>query len=210
MLKLPRLKRKAFTLAELLISMAILGVIATFTIPKMLNQNDTQSRKAVMKEVVGMLSSQLNEFLLTHDAASVTNDNPSFSYLFYDYLKNHINYSKLCPTDSVSEGCWNTAIQGPTSYAGLVLPNGAVLSYLMWIPWGAGGTPYIYVLVDWNGVKGPNKIQEWSPTVIPEQDQFMLALCGAHVNIPGGQYCEKAGSITLIAGYWTPVFDQLF
>ena len=45
-----------FTLAELLIALLILGVIATFTIPKVLNAQQGGKDKAVAKEVAAMIS----------------------------------------------------------------------------------------------------------------------------------------------------------
>ncbi len=42
-----------FTLAELLIALAILGVIATFTIPKILNAQQDQKKTAIAKEMMG-------------------------------------------------------------------------------------------------------------------------------------------------------------
>ena len=45
-----------FTLAELLISLAILGVIATFTIPKILTSQQNSQKAAVTKEVIAMIS----------------------------------------------------------------------------------------------------------------------------------------------------------
>lgn len=48
--------QKAFTLAELLIALAILGVIATFTIPKVLTANQNGTFKAIGKETAAMLA----------------------------------------------------------------------------------------------------------------------------------------------------------
>lgn len=45
-----------FTLAELLISLAILGVIATFTIPKILQSQQDGRYKAVAKEAIGAIA----------------------------------------------------------------------------------------------------------------------------------------------------------
>jgi prepilin-type N-terminal cleavage/methylation domain-containing protein len=60
------LKRKtAFTLAELLISLAILGVIATFTIPKILASQANGSANARALEVASMISAALQAKLLT-------------------------------------------------------------------------------------------------------------------------------------------------
>ena len=53
-----------FTLAELLIALAILGVIATFTIPKILNNADTSGWNAKSKEVANMIISSRDKLLI--------------------------------------------------------------------------------------------------------------------------------------------------
>jgi prepilin-type N-terminal cleavage/methylation domain-containing protein len=49
-----------FTLAELLIALAILGEIATFTIPKILSSQQNGTNKAKAKEAFSMVSSAYN------------------------------------------------------------------------------------------------------------------------------------------------------
>ena len=51
-----QVKQSGFTLAELLIALAILGVIATFTIPKVLESGSTSQWNAMGKEVASMIS----------------------------------------------------------------------------------------------------------------------------------------------------------
>lgn len=45
--------QSGFTLAELLIALTILGVIATFTIPKILTAQQASTYNAIAKETMG-------------------------------------------------------------------------------------------------------------------------------------------------------------
>ena len=159
---------KGFTLSELLIALAVLGVMATFTIPKLLHNNQAANRKAVFKEVISILAQ-------TTVAAVSENLGPQD---YASYLVNRLNYSQFCDYPAWSTGCWN-----PTSDAinymsanpgwGYVLPSGAVLGLH-----GVGGpgtrtyTPKMdqnyQVFVDYNGLAGPNKLGE---------DEILLMMC---------------------------------
>lgn len=50
-------RHRGFTLAELLISLAILGEIATFTIPKIISAQRNGQNNAIAKETVAMMAS---------------------------------------------------------------------------------------------------------------------------------------------------------
>src|SRR3712207_5952575 len=54
--------KRGFTLAELLIALAILGVIATFTIPKVLNSQQDGKYKAMAKETVSAVSEAFSNY----------------------------------------------------------------------------------------------------------------------------------------------------
>ena len=88
---------KGFTLAELLIALLIIAEIATFTIPKVLTSQYDARRKAVFKEVIGMVNAvqyqgwQMGEITVAE----------SKSYFF-----SHINAVKVCTSNSSTEGCW--------------------------------------------------------------------------------------------------------
>jgi prepilin-type N-terminal cleavage/methylation domain-containing protein len=79
----PRLKRKAFTLAELFISLAILGVIATFTIPKILNSNQAATSNARAKEVIASVSAAYQKYQLENTPTANTKPSDLLPYLNY-------------------------------------------------------------------------------------------------------------------------------
>jgi prepilin-type N-terminal cleavage/methylation domain-containing protein len=76
-----------FTLAELLICIVILGVIATFTIPKLLQTQQSQRKLATSKEAIGILSEAFMKYKLQ---AGITPGVSVASDLFP-----YINYVKI-------------------------------------------------------------------------------------------------------------------
>jgi prepilin-type N-terminal cleavage/methylation domain-containing protein len=73
-----------FTLAELLIALAILGEIATFTIPKILSSQQNSKYKALAKEVAASIASSYHLYK-TENSASSSNRG-------MDFLDNYLNY----------------------------------------------------------------------------------------------------------------------
>lgn len=60
------MRRHGFTLSELLVALAILGVIATFTIPKVLEGSNSSRYNAIVEEAAASLSAIYHaEFVLT-------------------------------------------------------------------------------------------------------------------------------------------------
>ena len=75
-----------FTLAELLIALAILGVIAAFTIPKVLQANQSAKYNAAAKEVISTVAQAYQQYQFTARPAasaqmSLANLTPYMNYV---------------------------------------------------------------------------------------------------------------------------------
>lgn len=112
-----------FTLAELLISLAILGVIATFTIPRVITVTGDSRNKALAKDAAAMVSGAYSTFQLTNSATSATTGAD---------LTQFMNYVNLDTTTDYSAGGsqLGTALQQcSATLPCLKLHNGGVLQY---------------------------------------------------------------------------------
>lgn len=84
-----------FTLAELLISLAILGVIATFAIPKVLQAQQNERWKAGAKEAAAMISQSYQLYRLSLGGGSPPTSTG------WDDLTPYMNYVRLDSTSDV-------------------------------------------------------------------------------------------------------------
>src|SRR5687768_5229337 len=110
--------KTGFTLAELLIALAILGVIATFTIPKVLQSQSDGKYKAVAKEAAATISAAYDAYKLKTTPTAATRS---------DDLTPFMNYVKV---DSTT---WSDDVPGAGAWQCggncLLLHNGAILAF---------------------------------------------------------------------------------
>ncbi len=166
-------KRLGFTLAEVLITLGIIGVVAAMTIPTLMNQTGQAEFKTGLKKMVSALNQAvtMNVALdsvsfadVTTTAAATTTDPLSLYYLF----SNRMNVISTGSATDVISGA-NDA----TNYT-LFLNDGAAISWLKT----AGGcttTAQCNILVDVNGKKRPNVYTTASTDV---KDQFGIKIYG--------------------------------
>ena len=150
--------KQGFTLAELLIALLILGVIATFTIPKVLQSQQDTRNKTIIKEAAAMLSVAHQQLKLQGNLTSTTSMNdmtPFFNYVRVDTVtvidSVHTANTQVCNVDSA----------GPT-YC-LYLHNGAAMKVSSVSFGGTAATNAVFVTVDPDGkvtdgtTNGPGK-----------------------------------------------------
>lgn len=161
--------KMGFTLAELLIALAILGVIATFTIPKVLSNQADAKKKAVYRETLATLSDIVYQGQIT---GALGDGN------FDTYLFSKVNGYKLCQSDADTEGCWSHATPGGGNpKVGFVLHSGATVAG---IGDGSGSGPEYRdsFYVDWNGAALPNTEGD---------DQIRVRACWGQGSCSAGQ-----------------------
>ncbi len=110
-----------FTLAELLIALAILGVIATFTIPKILTSQQNSQSKATAKEAAAMITGAYQRA----QAAGVVTSN-----MLPSDLAPYMNYTRYDTSGTVIDARPTVASNTcDTSYPCIYLHNGAILMF---------------------------------------------------------------------------------
>lgn len=147
-------KNKAFTLAEVLITLAIIGVIAALTIPALLDYTKDIELKSGLKEFYSLLNSAQNQAIQSDNyvfGASLDNDVLE--------LSKYISIVKTCQnggTGMIGLGCWyndtsaNAMLQMYASgwnESGGILKNGMIFHI----------DPNWAIIVDVNAFKGPNQ-----------------------------------------------------
>jgi len=101
--------KKAFTLTELLVSMAVLGLIATLTLPHMFMSVDRAKKRTVFKEAFQALQQATQQAALEGGTRK-------------DVIK-LLNVKQICPNDAFTEGC-TTLDHHETREPGIILSTG--------------------------------------------------------------------------------------
>lgn len=196
MYRFTRKKALGFTLAELLSALAILGVIATFTIPKVLQGQQDQRRIAIFKETIASVHQALyNDWVLT--GGEMTSHDRAILFA-------NLNYIKQCPTDAAAEGCHPSMVGGVNDPA-LVMHNGAVVGDLDGYNMSFGpGARVAAIIIDWNGPELPNAVYD---------DQILLYINVGSASttliapgIPAGGLNTHTGN-SLYVAQWNEIFQ---
>lgn len=97
------MNKKAFTLAETLITLAIIGVVAALTIPGIVQKYEEKVTVVKVKKVYSLLSNALQ--LAEFEQGTFNNTGSGYSVMknYYDYISPYLKIEKYCGT---GEGCW--------------------------------------------------------------------------------------------------------
>ena len=137
-----------FTLSELLVSLAVLGLIAGLTVPSIVTSVENSKRKAILKEGVQLFSDLVADYAMNA---------PSQDFRTWVFTK--VNTVKNCTGGVQAGGChtcltgdWSTASWNWRTSQGGVLPNGLVFSFQPLY----GDETSMQINLDYNGSSGSN------------------------------------------------------
>ena len=144
-----------FTLIEALLSMALLGVVAAFTIPQILQSTQSTQSKTLYLDTLSEIQGVIYDGTLSGETVN--------SLSLTDYMAKKLNAIKTCRVNFQTEGCYTprspaNALNG----GGIVLPNGVTISDINTdviatctnAP--TSDTCFDGWIVDINGSQGPN------------------------------------------------------
>jgi prepilin-type N-terminal cleavage/methylation domain-containing protein len=164
-----RQTQSGFTLAELLISLAILGVIATFTIPKILTSQQNAQYNALSKETIAMVAAAYQQAQLAGTVTTATKLQDLTSYMNYVALDTASTIDGF--PGGVTPTCSNTS-------KCLKLHNGALL-YLDGNSFADNGGQVVFAVIDPDG----------RSTGVQDSQGMLLYYTGrviTYVDLPGG------------------------
>lgn len=126
-------RKYGFTLAELLIALAILGVIATFTIPKVLQAQQNNAYKTIGKEAAATLA-QAHQLAALNGKLSATMKNSD--------LTPYLNYVSVVTTGSVDAAEDDPVARdcSTAGYACLRMHNGSIIHFYWGTEFGGNAT----------------------------------------------------------------------
>lgn len=181
-----RLTDKGFTLAEVLLTLVIVGIVAALTIPALVNQVGDDNLKKAWKKTYTDLNQAAIHVLMDNSGTfrGVFTNNTELLNKFSEKM----SYVKKC-TSSVDEGCFyssselyfksgESANTWDLNKPGLVLGNGAALFFNWADPNCTDITRCGEIAVDVNGSKKPNIIGK---------DFFLINIVGNRIAARGAQ-----------------------
>ena len=161
------LKKAAFTLAEVLITLGIIGVVAAMTMPSLIQNYQEKATVTKLKKCYSLVS-QAYVSILNDEGGSDTlqaGDDLEMMEKFGKYLK----YQKTCGRNkgcfpnvtykSVTGNGYSKWEDDTTDRSRAILTDGTLIMFNKNAMWGDEGN-YLYaqIYVDINGFKGPNQL----------------------------------------------------
>ena len=160
--------KKGFTLAEVLITLAIIGVVAALTIPVVVNNYQKKAQYTAFMKMYNTITNALSLAQGEYGSPSswdvtVENDDMFASEFFKKYLIPYLKVGSVCEQDDI-DTCYSYDMQtlsGSDTVSNTLLFKGPYASDVLFLQDGSAlvsalGDGFIVYAFDTNGKKGPN------------------------------------------------------
>ncbi|MDD3238039.1 MAG: type II secretion system protein [Candidatus Gastranaerophilales bacterium] len=186
--------KKAFTLAEVLITLVIIGVIAAMTIPALLNSTNNEEKKTALKKSISIMAQAVQqEYALSGKSIE---DFSSVNDLVNNFFK------ERCNVIAMGTGASSSNLFSAPAFAELVVDDYYYTADGIGYSFRAGNIgdcpysgsinddPCFIVTVDVNGEKGPNQTTN---NVDSPKDRFEYLLLYRDAVVPAMELAEFLG-----------------
>lgn len=154
--------KQGFTMAEVLITLGVIGIVAAMTIPNAVSNYKKQVIEKKLMRIYSTVSNALNRSISEYGDWSQTNVGTSEnlqSTIATKYIAAYIPGAKPFNLDLRQTGYGVRALGFPHFDSGskIILPTGEILS-VCWLHDGRTGITGYMIVVDLNGPKKPNEL----------------------------------------------------
>lgn len=204
------MKKNGFTLAEVLITLAIIGVVATLTLPSLMSNTQEQQAVTAFKKSMNTLNevAQMNSVVDGFDYSGITTETGPASRSIYNTTTGVLEQSiwammkSKAQVDDASSYNNNNSTHPCDSFAKQIFfRDGTVLCYGNVQGTAGMQNSYIPATIDTNGIKGPNIVSScgdarcFSKASKNIRDQFRITLYGSNA-IPGRVTIDANGNMS--------------
>lgn len=185
-----KLNLKAFTLAEVLITLGIIGIVAAMTIPTLMNNIGDAQYKTAYKKAYSVATQAWQKALNDNNIVARTGwGDASAKVTNFNAFKSYFNVATDCTSNNTQ--CWAMSTNDeyyanqPSTTATLAFTDTSGMSWSLTDNGGATGSE---ILVDTNGLKKPNKYGQDRFVLIPSINGSATTLAGlANGILPPGE-----------------------
>ena len=205
------MKKHAFTLAEVLITLGVIGVVAAMTLPIVINSYKDQVQLSLFKKIYSNISQAIRMVKAENGYYPIClAGNSSECLTLYEEFTKHMKVVKKCQDNAYIGGCIphyedsnNDYIPNGCSYfkvskvnsksSAFVFADGSILFSYHKLENSAGYNGNQIFAIDINGFKGPNK---WGYDLFPlafetkNNDEINIVSSGCAHAAPGGKSTE--------------------
>lgn len=160
--KISKTTKKAFTLAEVMITMAVVGIVAAMTIPTLMNNYQRQTYATSLHKVYNEVTQAVQQAMTDKNADTVTEAGLTSTSALNNWVRNYFDVAMDCSGDStkcLAPNAEYTKMNKDTNFMDsrtgqnyFGLASGAVIRPL----YSKEGSKVFNIFIDTNGKKGPN------------------------------------------------------